>query len=261
MDDITFCKFAMNIYASATAGSMEILDNEACMKAYSVDFLSDRRNLLAVSSINDSLVGTNLRNGSVFAFMESDSWQNNMLSVARLPNSWICSSPDSDYSHTFYSSEAKRNLTLCDTDRAVAGASDWKLGPDNIPIDYCMSEKVPEVCRLQFMEPLLILVIVCNVIELACLLSAIHTLADSPLVVIGDAITSFLEKQDKVTDGQCLTVAQSNHQHTEISKIRGFWSIKRYQLAEDGMTRLWSLNRNCWFTATGSLTWIACNLL
>jgi hypothetical protein len=265
MDDLDFCSFAIGLYGSARAGAMEVLDNEACMKAYSVDFLSGRRNLLAVSNNTNGAIGTDLKNGSIFTLMNSNEWQKSMLTVGGsdwLPNSWICSASDSDYSRTFYSPEAQRDLTICDTNRAIADAFNWKLGP-NIPIDYCLSEKVPEVCQLQFIQPVMIIVIVCNVVKLVSMLVAAYTLKDRPLVVIGDAVTSFLETEDVATEGQCLTVAHPNHKHLQSSKQRkfGVWSIKEYQLAEDRKSRIWSLNENRWFTGPGAFSWIMCIIL
>lgn len=266
MDDLDFCGFAIGLYGSARSGAMEVLDNEACMKAYSVDFLSGRRNLLAISKQNkNAAIGTDVKNGSIFTFLDSTEWQKNMLSVggsAWLSNSWICSAPDSKYSRTFYSPEAQRMLTTCDTNRAIADASNWELGP-NVPIDHCLSEKVPEVCQLQFILPVMIIVIVCNAVKLICMVFAAYGLRDRPLVVIGDAVASFLESEDVATEGQCLAVAYSDHKYPQTLKQRmfGFWSIKEYQLTNGEMSRLWASNQNRWFTGPGAFTWISCIML
>jgi len=266
MDDLDFCAFAMGLYGSARSGGMEVLDNEACMKAYSVDFLSGRRNLLAVSKQNtNAAIGTDVKNGSIFTFMDSTEWQKNMLTAGGsdwLPNSWICSAPDSKYTHTFPSPEAQRILTTCDANRAIADASEWELGP-NVPIDHCLSEKVPEVCQLQFISPVLFIVIFCNAVKLVCMVLAAYGLRDQPLVVIGDAVMSFLETEDVATEGQCLTVAYSDHKHPRTPKQRrsGFWSIKEYQSTNGGISRLWASHQNRWFTAPGAFTWITCIML
>jgi len=268
MDAVSFCNFAGGLYNSSKNGTLKYLDNVSCMKAYSEDFLSGKRNLLAVS--NDTGVsraaGTDLRNGSIFDYMASTSWQDSVLTVGGsgwMPNSWICSAPESNYSHTFFSPEAQTDVTVCDSSLAIADSKNWKLGPNSIPIDYCLSEIVPEVCELQYIVQVMIIVIVCNVVKLACMVLTVLALTDRPLVVVGDAIASCLGNEDESSQGQCLTVMHSKHERPSKMSQRkhNFWTVKEYQLSSDGQSRMWSQNKNRWFTAPKMPSWIICIIL
>jgi hypothetical protein len=77
MDNDTFCDFAKGLYDANKAGNLQYLDNLACMKAYSVDLLEGRRNLLAVSKDtgDNHAEGTDLQNGSIFGWMPSSNYQ------------------------------------------------------------------------------------------------------------------------------------------------------------------------------------------
>jgi hypothetical protein len=266
MSNASFCSFAGGLYNSSKAGKMERLDKVACMKAYSIDFLSGRRNLLAVSNNTGTsrAVGTDLQNGSIFDYMPSTQWQNTVLTIGGsgwLPNTWICSAPGSNYSHTFHSKEAQTKVTICDTSLAIKDVDNWKIGPNAVPIDYCLSEIVPEVCQLQFIVQVTIIVIVCNFLKLVCMVMTIWTLNDRPLVVIGDAISSFLETGDEATKGQCLTVAHQDLKNVKWQGKHSFWTVKEYQLTNDGKSRMWALNQNRWFTAPKAVNWIFCLVL
>ena len=267
-DTSDFCNFAGGLYNQSKNGTLDRLENVDCMKAYSVDFLQGRRNLLAVSNQSSvsRAVGTDLVNGSIFDLMDSTTWQNSMLTVGGsgwMANQWLCSSPQNNYSHTFFSAEAQTEVTVCDTSLAIADAKNLKLGPNSVPIDYFLSEPVPEVCDLQYISQVMIIVIVCNAVKLACIILAMYALSDRPLVIVGDAIESFLDVPDESTKGECLAVAHSKHSNHHISERResGMWSIKEYQLSPDGISRIWSHNQNRWFAAPKVSNWLICIIL
>lgn len=88
--------------------------------------------------------------------------------------------------------------------------SDFYDGKFHYDIDYCLSEKVDEVCQLQSANYVWLIVIICNAIKLACMCLASRALGSntSPLVVVGDAVASFLENPDKTTEYNCLMSAR-----------------------------------------------------
>jgi len=150
-----FCNFAGGLYNSSKSNKLQYLDSVFCMKAYSVDFLSNRRNLLAVSNDTGTTwtVRTELVNGWIFDYMPNTQWQGSMITGVdqdgyRTP--WICSSPESNYSHSYHSDEAQTEIIVCDSSLAIADLKNWKLGSNSIPIGYCLSEIVPETCQLQY---------------------------------------------------------------------------------------------------------------
>jgi hypothetical protein len=76
-------------------------------------------------------------------------------------------------------------------------------------IDHCLSEKVPEICQLQTAHYVWLIVVVCNAIKLFCMFFCERALSSSPLVVVGDAVASYLNDPDKHTEGNCLMSAQT----------------------------------------------------
>jgi hypothetical protein len=79
---------------------------------------------------------------------------------------------------------------------------------DNIlPVDqisYCLSLVVPSRCSLQIHLWLLLTVVVCNTIKLACFILTLKEQRGIPLVTVGDAVASFLSLPYPSVDGMCL---------------------------------------------------------
>jgi hypothetical protein len=74
----------------------------------------------------------------------------------------------------------------------------------NAPLKYCLAEPAVEFslhCTVSANLTLLLVVLVCNVVKLACLAATITAWKFRPLAVIGDAIASFIERPDSTTDG------------------------------------------------------------
>jgi hypothetical protein len=139
--------------------ALERLSNAACMMAYQNSLLSDRSNLLAVTSakaINSSNLLEFLPEAKIY-----DPY----------PNNWICSYR---YTSTNYP---------CDVSSAVQHADLWKIADK--PIEYCLSERVDERCKLQFSQTIMIVVIVCNGLKICCMLSAILRRSGEALVTTG----------------------------------------------------------------------------
>lgn len=142
--------------------ALERLDNAACMKAYQSRLLSDRRNLLAVTSAKP---------------VNSSNLLNVMLELPNSdPTGWICS---------FLPGRANPGGTriACDVNLAVQHADSWKVGGE--AIEYCLSETVQEHCKLQFSKTIMVVVIVCNLAKLCCMLSAILKQSGESLVTTG----------------------------------------------------------------------------
>ncbi len=56
----------------------------------------------------------------------------------------------------------------------------------------------------------MIAVLACNLIKLVCMALAIRSFSKPPLVVLGGAITSFLDKRDPITARLCMTVGPNS---------------------------------------------------
>jgi len=143
--------------------ALERLDNAACMKAYSKPLLSDRRNLLAVTSAKPINSSHLLDVMSKTPISRDD------------PTRWICS---------FLPGYADQNpLIPCDVNLAAQHADSWKVATK--PISYCLSERVQEHCKLQFSNTIMFVVIACNLLKVCCMSSAILRRSGEALVTTG----------------------------------------------------------------------------
>lgn len=79
---------------------------------------------------------------------------------------------------------------------------DWKVR--NYDIDHCLAEMAPQECKLEYSLPLAVGVIIANCVKVLLLTGIPVFISDTPLLTMGDAVSSFLTKPDKSTKGQCL---------------------------------------------------------
>lgn len=71
-------------------------------------------------------------------------------------------------------------------------------------ISYCLSLAVTSSCSLQIRLWLLLTVVVCNIVKLACFTLTLREQHGTPLVTVGDAVASFLSSPCPTVDGMCL---------------------------------------------------------
>jgi hypothetical protein len=270
--DSSFLSFAENLYQKSRNNSMKYLDREACIQEYSANFLAGQRNLLiVVNSAIDFPPGQVASNGSMLAFLDSHNWDEDLSTNSGAhwnPSAWMCStvndsaaiiindqtisiSPLPGVNNTYYTCGI--DLT-CDVSKVLDNAqkyNNWTVASQiqnqTYAVDHCLSEMVQEVCEVQFALSLMIAVLACNLIKLVCMVLAIRSFPKPPLVVLGDAITSFLDKRDPMTAGLCLTVGPNSElvsftEGTEIQRAkRRKWSNK---------PKLWSdVARGNWMLA------------
>lgn len=130
--------------------SLTKLDNAACIRAYGHDYVSSYGDLLLVLSAR------NAANSLLFHDLS-------LIPEITLPNDsfdWICAgNPDIRYVG-FY--------RLCSADKAAAKASEWTIQSHSI--DYCLSRKNEEHCRLQFSLIVMIGVILSNLVKMICMI-------------------------------------------------------------------------------------------
>ena len=86
--------------------------------------------------------------------------------------------------------------------QVVKDADDWR--PYGFKVEYCLSEQVPGTCSLHFNFSIIVIVVVCNIVKAACMFYVAYGKMDVPLMTIGDAAASFLERPDDTTRNMCL---------------------------------------------------------
>ena len=112
------------------------------------------------------------------------------------------------------------------------------------PIDYCTVQETDEKCILQFSLPVMLIIIVCNLIKTVCMILVLLEGGSRPLLTLGDAIASFLNKPDPATKNICLA-------------DKYFFRKKIWQ--ESVLT--WKPKRHRWLRAASITRWLVCNVL
>lgn len=204
------------------ASQYQRLDPEDCIQAYGVDFLSDRRHVLVVTNATDL-------NDSVLGILD---WSYNIIQ-----NSWICG--------TNVSSDLiliPEDINDFDCNIQVA-LEDLPMTIANEDVQYCLSQQVSDVCRLQFSLPIMLIVITCNVIKLLCIVLTLMK-NDKTLITMGDAIASFLSRPDPLTKGMGTTTMK------DIAS--GYWPSQP-------QPRVWEYRRYFRWQSVGAWRWLITN--
>lgn len=76
------------------------------------------------------------------------------------------------------------------------------------PVQYCLSEEAEQLCKVQFILPIAILITVLNAIKTGLIFYTAFWIKEEPVVTIGDAVSSFMENEDRTTRGMCLLSLQ-----------------------------------------------------
>ena len=71
-------------------------------------------------------------------------------------------------------------------------------------VDYCLSQKIEEKCQLVVNLPICLAVIFCNAVKVICMFLTAHDERREILLTVGDAVSSFMDKPDMMTEGNCL---------------------------------------------------------
>lgn len=99
-------------------------------------------------------------------------------------------------------------------DIEIAGGNGQVCGIQNhysesyFTVESCLSIPAEEKCQLMFSPPICLIVILCNTIKIVCMFMASRDDRDDPLLIVGDAISSFLTRPDSSTkDAALLSMA------------------------------------------------------
>lgn len=129
-----------------------------------------------------------------------------------------------------------------------AANSNWTV--EGYRVHSCLSERVPQHCKLQYSLPLTITVIGANFVKAIVLCYMSFSKGDdAPLLTTGDAVASFLHKPDRFSVGRCLLSTKD---------VRtSCYSMKKYlykPLNYQG-------NRTRWYSAVQVRDWLSFILL
>ena len=201
-------------------------ENIECMELYGRDYLPDRGHVMLVTS-----------------------QRNNSQPIEPLglegefdpgsPFLWMCV----DYPDTY------KGYRSCSIDKLRQHASNWTVLSDHPTtehsvVQYCISQQKEEHCSVQLHVNIMAIVIVANCIKIMVMLLTLRTQRHDPLVTLGDAIKSFLKKNDPTTSGTCLK--------GKAEFISGRWSTS---------AKTWHPQRPYWFQGASKSRLLICNAL
>ena len=206
----------------------EDLTPSQCIRLYSTDIVSDRRNLFLITNHT-----SNTRYNNTFL----DTWwhiQGGVISTA----SWTC----------LYQEVPLK----CNTNKLasrVASGIPWLVqirASEVAGISGCKSEKVAGKCKVQFSLGIMIAVVCCNLVKACCMVMTIVRSREPTLVTLGDAIDSFLSIPDSTTIGICFADRRFIKREWRHGSRAGPRQWKRR-----GIQR--------WWTSVSKTRWITCN--
>ncbi|KAF2651829.1 hypothetical protein K491DRAFT_579053, partial [Lophiostoma macrostomum CBS 122681] len=151
----------------------ERLEKNECIEAYAKQILSDRRNLVLVtsfSSYQDMMPDENARQAPDFL---------------RHPQSRKALCSDGGYK------------------QANTQREPWSVF--GFEVDYCISEKPDEKCSIDVAISLLLTVIAFDLIRVTTMIVSMYCLQKEPLLTIGDAISSFILQKPDSLGFRCLS--------------------------------------------------------
>lgn len=120
----------------------------------------------------------------------------------------------------------------------------------NAPVEYCLSEVVPERCKVSIAPVFLAVVVACNALKcIAFIWTLCITLKQRSLVTTGDAVSSFLRRPCETTRGRCLAnkadhLISSKRFDTNTRQATGsgsVWHARRQRWGRSERTFLWCI--------------------
>ena len=206
--------------------SLQKLANRDCIRTYAAEFVTSHANVLVVTF--DSGL-KQFRKSSI-----SDVWWSSSEGATSI-NPWYCGGES------------------CDA-KSIAEEATWEsCGYENgacLGIEYCLSQKVDEHCKLQFSGAIMVVVIVCNLCKMIIMGYIAWKRPLEPLVTVGDAIASFLDEPDLTTMGSCLS-GKDRFEKTSSSGQAGDRVLRKWG---QGMMRC-DLGASYWFRAVSIRRW------
>lgn len=83
-----------------------------------------------------------------------------------------------------------------------SNASNWRINGSRI--SYCLSQQPEQHCKLQYNVGFAIIVIAFNAVKTAIMIYTAFGVSETPLLTVGDAIASFMRREDTWTRRKCL---------------------------------------------------------
>lgn len=235
----------------ASARTFDNLTKDECIHTYANDFITDRGNLILVADVQNLPLIESSNNSLLDLFTYG--FVGYSIRNYR-PYDWICDVRNDETCAQRLEPLLKNVSNGAPwTIRRVWGTFDYRkalgngtMSPDGFDVKYCLSERLPEACSLHFSYSLMFVVIAFNVVKFVTMGVVIFSLGQmNPLVTVGDAVDSFVTRNDAFTRGMCL-VGRTGFSSTHVGQPD--WSASPKQF---------NLQRRRWGTAASGSRWIA----
>ncbi|KAL4907877.1 hypothetical protein BDW74DRAFT_189275 [Aspergillus multicolor] len=168
------------------SAALEKLSPEECISAYKTSFQSKYASVVLISDTFSSL----------------------NTSIIRIYNVAVPTPQGDDTPYTWECEEEWVMGPLA-FDSCTINPENWMV--DFHKVDYCLAERTPEKCTLQYSLPLAVVVICVNLVKAVIICIAPIFLRVNPLLTIGDGIGSFLRWPNKKTGDNCLLTREAEN--------------------------------------------------
>ncbi|KAM0794745.1 hypothetical protein BDR22DRAFT_826699 [Usnea florida] len=230
-------------YYSNNQTSLVKMENKHCVETYTAPIISTHSDLLLVSSdlhATNSLLSINIEADSQLIIDVANQQAGDGGST---PSTFCTLGLNCDSAGALANPQ---NLSFITSDLLKSSYNHVNgTIPELSYVEYCLSRPVAGNCKLQFSVTIMIVVIICNMIKTVCMTTVSWKQDPEPLVTLGDAIASFLDRPDVATKQNCMAG------RTRFEKSR-YWGL---------LLSRWDSNRFRWFRAASRRRWIVCNML
>ncbi|XHG03465.1 hypothetical protein AWENTII_006769 [Aspergillus wentii] len=184
----------------AAKGQLDQLSNKDCISAYATAFQSKHGSLLIqTDDFNSTAVDVRL-------LASNDDLQ---YTPGYDPYAWICT--------LYQTSEYQTHLCSSLLPEISSDLNSWSVtytrGGDDLDNKYtvnsCWSERLPDLCKVDYSLVWTVIVIVCNVVKAGILCGISVCIKDMPILTTGDAVVSLLRDPDLATKRDCLLSRES----------------------------------------------------
>ncbi|KAL5335054.1 hypothetical protein BJX70DRAFT_333970 [Aspergillus crustosus] len=203
-------ELALSSYSSRSAvrlvemsDQLERLDPVDCISAYATTFQTKYGSLVVIDKTfrNDSSPVQRIDTQyvpTVGGNTDTDPYQ------------WICRGSNAS---VYYEDSCSPQIS------EIKAQPEWRVR--GYKVDYCLAERTPEKCTLEYSLPLAIAIVCVNLIKAILIALAAWNLRGNPLLTVGDAIASFLGSPSNETAG-CLLTRDIVVKRARQPKIRRF---------------------------------------
>lgn len=175
-------KLVQDLRSEALAGNLERLEPLDCINGYARPFQGSLGNvILIVNPVEDEAPFINF---NLSALPQNDGYRDWF--------SWVCN--EEDWKWPLNEREPCGRGKLANI---TAEPDSWEPNLPGQIVEYCLSERLPEHCKVKFSQNLIIVVIIFNFIKAVLMAFTALKTIENPILNIGDAVSSFLQHEDK----------------------------------------------------------------